>query len=138
MPLRDIIKEKVHACSKETSVLDVADLMKKKDIGAVLVVEDGRPIGIVTDRDIAVRCIADRVDFSIPVHRIMTATPVVIDENKGLQDVIVLMKKHQVRRIPVVDPSGQAIGLISFGDVFGLIAKEMSDLSYDTPVIAAA
>lgn len=138
MPLRDIIKDSVISCTKDASISDVADLMKTNDVGAVLIVDSGeKPVGIVTDRDIVVRCIAEDVKVSEPVESIMTGTVDTVSWNSGLQDVIAHMRDKKVRRIPVVDDQGKAVGLVSFGDVFGLIAKEMSELSYNTSVKAA-
>lgn len=137
MPLRDIIENNVISCSKDTSISDIADLMKTNDVGAVLVVENEKPVGIVTDRDIVLRCIAENVKISEPVATIMTKSVDTVSWNAGLQDAIAQMRDKKVRRIPVVDDQGKAVGLISFGDVFGLIAKEMSELSHNTPVKAA-
>lgn len=137
MPLRDIIKDKVISCEKNTPISEVADLMQVNDVGAVLVVESERPVGIVTDRDLVIRCIAGDVGPGELVGRVMTPAVEVVAEDARVRDVIAKMRDAKVRRLPVVDRMGKAVGLISFGDVFGLIAKEIAELSYTTPVKAA-
>jgi signal-transduction protein with cAMP-binding, CBS, and nucleotidyltransferase domain len=139
MSLRDVIDENLVSCNSETPISEVADLMKDEDVGAVVVVDENRkPIGIVTDRDIVVRCISESRDPNTPVGTIMTASVASVGIDAELHDVVRVMKERGVRRIPVVDQNSFAVGLISFGDLFGLIAKEMSELSATTAVRSAA
>lgn len=134
MPLREIINESLVSCSLDTPICDVADLMKDKDVGAVLITENDRPVGIVTDRDIVLRCVCDELELTTPVEQIMTKTVESVHIDDGIQDVVRCMKDKKIRRIPVVDDSEKAVGLISFGDIIGLLAKEMGELSFTTAV----
>jgi CBS domain-containing protein len=137
MPLHEFVKEELVSCSEQNPIADVIDLMKKRDVGAVVIVKDGRPVGIVTDRDIVVRAIAEHMDVKQPTSQIMTKSVASVSQNMSLQEVIAKMRQHQVRRIPVVDDEGKAIGLLSFGDIFGLLAQEIAELSRNTPIQAA-
>ncbi|MBI3542165.1 MAG: CBS domain-containing protein [Deltaproteobacteria bacterium] len=139
MPLSDILKGKVVSCKLDHTIKDAADHMKAEDVGAMLVVDEaGKPVGICTDRDIVLRCVCDGVSLDDKVSDIMTRTLATVKQSAGIQDVIRLMRDREIRRVPVVDESGKAVGLISFGDIVGLLAKELSDISTATPVDVAA
>lgn len=139
MPLSDLVKQKVISCRTSSSIRDVADIMKTHDVGAVLVCDEAeKPLGIITDRDIVLRCISEQLPVTTSVDKVMSKSVHCAKLEDGIQDVIQLMRDNEIRRIPVVDHAGKAIGLISFGDVVGLLAKELSDISSNTPVDVAA
>lgn len=129
MPLRELIPNKLVACQPDAPIKDVAAKMKDDNVGAILIVEKDKPLGIVTDRDIVLRCVCDGISFDTPVEQIMTKSVDVVTEDQGLYDVIRLMHDKEVRRVPVVDRSGKALGLLSFGDIIGLLARELGELS---------
>lgn len=138
MPLRDLINENLVSCDENALIPEVCQIMKTQDVGAVLVIKDAKPIGIITDRDIVVRGLAENLDLKkANVGQLMSTSVDVVSWDMGLEDVITLMRDKKIRRVPVVDDQGKGVGLISFGDVFGLLAKEMADLSRITPVEAA-
>lgn len=130
MSLRALLKKRLVSCSEDTDVQEVAERMEAENVGAVLVVDEGRPTGIVTDRDIVLRCVVEGLDCSkVAVHDIMTPSVVAVEINEGIYDVLRIMRKAEVRRVPVLDESGQAVGLVSFGDLFQLLSEEMSALA---------
>jgi CBS domain-containing protein len=130
MSLRTLLKRKLISCSEDTSIEEVAQMMDSENIGAVLVCEDGRPTGIVTDRDIVLKCVVRGLECAkTPVKDIMTGSVETVDINEGIYDVLQVMKKAEVRRVPVVDEGGQAVGLLSFGDLYQLLAEEISALA---------
>ena len=127
--LSTIIRKELVSCSKSSTIHEVALMMKDKDVGAVLVTDSGKPVGIVTDRDLVLRCIADKADCgSTKIEKAMTATVQTVSEEEGLYNVAEKMKKAGVRRIPIVDKAGKAVALLSFDDVFQLIAEEVNNL----------
>lgn len=128
MPLSEYVKKDLISCMPEQSVKEVADLMKKHEIGSVLIVEaDGTPSGIITDRDIVLRCVSTGIDAStIHAKNIMSRSVKAVNEGEGLLDVLVCMKEARVRRVPIVDNEGKAVALLSFGDVLELLATELS------------
>jgi len=130
MSLRNILNRKVVSCRPDSSVREVAELMDEENIGSVLVVEGEKPVGIITDRDIVVRCIVKGLDCSgTQAKDLMSGKLETVSADCGLYDVLQTMRKREIRRVPVVESDGKAIGLLSFGDVYQLLAKEISDLS---------
>ncbi len=129
MSLRNLLEMDLISCSPKESIKHVAEIMKKNGIGAVVVTENQKPIGIVTDRDIALRCVAEGLSCeNTTVGKIMTLGVETVSIDEGIFDVIQVMKENEIRRVPVVDEEGFAVGLLSFGDVYQLIGQELNDL----------
>jgi CBS domain-containing protein len=104
--------------------------MAEKNVGAILVISEGKPLGIITDRDIVVRCVAENLDCDdTTVENVLTESIHVAKDTDGLFEVIRKMRTARVRRIPVVDGNGSAIGIISFGDIVGLLSRELVEVS---------
>ena len=94
-----------------------AAAMRDNGIGDVLVVKrGGQLLGIVTDRDIAVRSVGEGRRMTTKLEEICTQEPVTITANEGLEQAVETMKQNKVRRVPVVDNDGKAIGVVSLGD----------------------
>ena len=121
MKAKDIMTRKPKCVTPETSVREAARLMKEEDVGVLPVVErDGsdRLIGIVTDRDIAIRHVAEGHDSSsCPVREAMTSSVLTAREDDDVESVMDLMGKEQVRRIPVVDERGSLVGIVAQADI---------------------
>lgn len=131
--LRDIINQGVVFVEPGTKIIDVARLMEEKDVGCVLVLDNDKPRGILTDRDIVVRCLAKNIDVSdCSIENVMTESVDSVKDTDGIFDCIEHMRKAGVRRIPVVDSSGKAIGIVSFGDLLAVLSKEFYDLAQST------
>ena len=110
-------------CSSTDSIADVARLMRDNDCGAVPVMDDGRIVGIVTDRDLAVRALAEGKDGGARVGDVMTGSPSCCGPDDDLRKVEKIMTDHQIRRVPVVDANGACIGIIAQAD----LARAASD-----------
>lgn len=123
MRCRDIMSSTVKTADRSTSLRDAALMMRDGDMGSVPVVEGGKLVGIVTDRDIVVRSIAEGKDASSPVGEAMTTEIFSVRPDDFVFEAIRLMGDKQVRRIPVVDESGALAGIIAMADV----ALEMED-----------
>ena len=107
-----------------TPVVEAARIMKEKDTGIVPLVENGRLLGTVTDRDIAVRVIAEGRDPQSTTLREIASTDIVtVDPQQNLDEALRMMAQHQVRRLPVVEEDGRLIGIVSQADV----AREAND-----------
>ena len=119
----EIMASNVRTATRETSLREVATMMRDGDMGSVPVVEDGRLVGIVTDRDIVIRSIADGKDASAPVGEAMTAEIFSVRPDDFVFEAVRLMGDKQVRRVPVVDDNGALAGIIAMADV----ALEMED-----------
>lgn len=134
MPLSEYIKKELITCSPEQSVKEVADLMKKYEIGSVLITEDdGKPVGIITDRDIALRCVSTGIDpANVHAKNIMTRSIKAVNQNEGILDVLKCMKEARIRRVPLVDDEGKAVSLVSFGDMLELLVTELAYIAAPT------
>ena len=120
---REIMTGNVRTANREMSLQDVARLMREGDMGAMPVVEDNKLVGIVTDRDIVVRAIAEGQNASTKIGDIMTTEIFSVKPGDFVFEAIRLMGDKQVRRIPVINESGELAGIIAMAD----IALEMED-----------
>ncbi|HSU26267.1 MAG TPA: CBS domain-containing protein [Pyrinomonadaceae bacterium] len=114
---REIMTSDVRTSTRDMSLQDAARLMRDGDMGSVPVVEDGKLVGIVTDRDIVVRSIAEGRDSSSPVSEAMTTEIFSVKPDDFVFEAIRLMGDKQVRRLPVVDADGRLAGIIAIADV---------------------
>ena len=101
----------------------VARIMRDEDAGSVPVVEDGRVVGMVTDRDIVIRAVADG-DFDCTVEDVCSDDVVCVRAEQSTSEAAELMSEHQIRRLPVVDDDDRLMGIVSLGD---LAVKEGRD-----------
>jgi len=107
----------------DDTIQNAARIMRDEDTGAVPVVEDGRPIGMLTDRDIVIRAVADDGMINRPVREIVTTGIVCVTPDMSTREANELMSEHQVRRLPVVE-NDRIVGIVSLGD---LAVKEGKD-----------
>jgi len=114
---REIMTRSVKTATRAMTLREVAALMRDGDMGAVPVVEGAKLVGIVTDRDIVVRAIADGLDASVPVGEVMTAEVFSALENDFVFEAIRLMGDKQVRRVPIINETGELVGIIAMADV---------------------
>jgi CBS domain-containing protein len=121
MKAQDIMSKNPTCVTPDTTLVDAARLMKDENIGIVPVVESNdsrRLVGVVTDRDIAVRAVAEGRDgVTTSVGHVMSADVRTSTADDSVEDVMELMGREQVRRIPVVDDRGVLIGIISQADI---------------------
>ena len=121
MKAQDIMSKNPTCVTPDTSLVEAARLMKDENIGVVPVVESEtskRLVGVLTDRDIAVRAVAEGRDgATTSVGHIMTADVRTSIASDSVNDVMELMGREQVRRIPVVDDRGALVGIISQADI---------------------
>ena len=121
--VRDVMTPGVRTVSPAQSLADAAEVMKGEDVGSVPVVQEGRLAGIVTDRDIVIRAVADRRDpQTVKVEEVASRDLVTVEPEQDLDEALALMARHQVRRLPVVE-EGRLVGMLAQADV-ALEAKE--------------
>jgi CBS domain-containing protein len=128
MKAQDIMAKDPRCVTPRTSVQEAARLMKTEDVGALPVVESDssrKLVGIVTDRDIAIRAVADGRDLgSVTVNDVMSKSTTTAKATDSVDDVMKVMGREQVRRIPIVDDRDQLVGIVSQADV---VLKAKSD-----------
>ncbi len=134
MSIKDICERDVVTTTKDTSVYEVAKLMKKHNVGNVVVVDNqvitDKPVGILTDRDIAIKIVAEDVDArQISVRDIMAENPLILHANQSINEALDMMCAKGVRRAPISDDTHKVVGIASIDDLFIMLAEEMGSLS---------
>jgi CBS domain-containing protein len=104
-----------------------AAVMHSQNVGALVVVEDGVPVGIVTDRDIVVRGVRTRMPLDARVDAVMTPGVVALDADGDVRDAVTVFRAHAFRRLPLVR-DGKLVGLLSTDDLLTEISLELSEL----------
>jgi CBS domain-containing protein len=115
-PVRDAMTADPTTVEPGTSLKEAAQLMKSDDVGALPVVENGRLTGMITDRDIAIRAVADG-KLESTVGEIASKDVVSIDPQQSLEEAARLMAQHQIRRLPVCEEDGRLVGIVAQADV---------------------
>lgn len=123
--IRELMTKNPKTVEPSATVVDAARVMKQQDVGPVPVVENGdRLAGIVTDRDIVLRVVAEGRDpQSTTVGETMSRDLATVDPDQPLDEALRLMARHQVRRLPVCEEDGRLVGIVAQAD----IATELGD-----------
>lgn len=118
MTLAKLTRRTVETVHPTASCVEAAQRMRDAGVGSVIVAESDRPLGIVTDRDLAVRVIAAGLQPDrVTVGQIMSGRPIFVSEGRDLGEVLQLMRDLTVRRMPVVDADQRLVGVVSLDDV---------------------
>lgn len=129
MTVADIARTDPIAATRRASIAEVASLMNENRVGSVIIEEDDRPIGIVTDRDIAMKVTAEGKDPNgVTAEDVMTKDPVTIEKDAGVYELIEHMSENEVRRMPVVD-GDKLYGIVTLDDVDRLLGDEHHKLA---------
>jgi CBS domain-containing protein len=113
----DVMKRDPVVVAPNTSIVDAATRMRDHDIGDVLVAEADKLRGIVTDRDLVIRGVADRRSPDDPISDLFSEQPACVSENDDIDRAVQLMRQLSVRRLPVVDDQERPVGIVSLGDL---------------------
>lgn len=115
--VREVMTPAVTAVRPEASVVEAAQLMGAQGIGSVLVTEDGQLVGLLTDRDITLRTVAEGVDpLAVDCRSVCTPDPVTVGPGEEVRAAGELMLAHAVRRLPVTE-NGRTLGVVGIGDL---------------------
>jgi CBS domain-containing protein len=114
--LKDIMTPNPVTCPRDATFTDVARMMKERDIGAVIVQDGERVSGIVTDRDLVVRGLAEGRDTKTTVGDITSTDIVTLSPDDDVSKAVEMMRSRAVRRLPVVE-KGRPVGIVSIGDL---------------------
>ncbi|MFN2468379.1 MAG: CBS domain-containing protein [Gaiellaceae bacterium] len=116
--IREVMTSTPTTIAADEPVTRAARMMRDEDVGVAPIVDGGKLIGTVTDRDIAIRIVAEGKDPEITTTREIASTDLVtIDPQQDLDEAVALMARHQVRRLPVVEEDGKLVGIVAQADV---------------------
>lgn len=129
MPAIDIARQNVVTEGPDASVADVVRTMHQESVSSVVVVDDGRPLGLVSDRDLAMAVLDEAFDAEqTPIEEFLTEEVVTIDADEGVYDLVELLSEKGLRRVPVVE-DGALVGIISLSDVVVLLGMELQHVA---------
>lgn len=121
--ISDIMTRDVETCSLKDSVFEVAVKMRELNVGVIPIVENKRLMGIITDRDLVLRCIAEKQPPSSKVEEVMSENLYTVTPDTTTQEAARLMAQEQIRRLPVVE-NGDLVGIVALGD---LAVRDLTD-----------
>src|SRR5687768_18097423 len=127
------MSSEVQTISPLATIEEAAQEMRDGDFGLLPVGEDEQLLGVITDRDIAIRAVAEGKDSSTPGGDVMSGGVIWVDENDSVEDAVQIMSDHQIRRLPVVDADQRLVGIVSLGDFavdgcdVGVVAEALSE-----------
>jgi len=114
---KDFMTKEVVTVEVATSVLEAAKIMTKREVGSLLVLRSGRPVGLITDRDIVVRAVVEGLKLDdVKVEKIMSQPLVTVNFETPMLEVAKIMEEHSIRRVPVVEGE-QVIGIVTSSDL---------------------
>ncbi len=114
--VRDVMSTNVEYCTPVDNAFEVATKMKDLNVGAIPIVDNGNLLGMITDRDLVVRGIAEKRSGSNAVTNLMSQELITVSPTSSVHEAAQIMAEKQIRRLPVVE-NGQLVGIVSLGDL---------------------
>jgi CBS domain-containing protein len=132
MQVKEVMTRNVLSLGPEASAVDIAAMMRDQDVGSVIITEGNDLLGVVTDRDLVIRALADGRDpRTVTAREVMSDAVFCCTEDAPIEDVLDEMAEEQVRRIPVLDGARHLVGVVSLGDLSQAKAKRAGDALRD-------
>jgi signal-transduction protein with cAMP-binding, CBS, and nucleotidyltransferase domain len=133
MHISEICTRDVVTCARDTGVRELAQLMRERHVGDVVVVDRGKegavPVGIVTDRDLVVRVLAKGLDIDAVTAGDLMGEPLTSAfDSEDVYDAVWHMRSHAIRRLPVVDARGFLLGVLTMDDITAHLASDLADM----------
>lgn len=131
----EVMTTDVHTISSDATIEEAAQEMRDGDFGVMPVGENDQLLGVITDRDITIRAVAEGKDSSTPVRDIMSEGVIWAHEDDSIEEAARLMSDHQIRRLPIVDADQRLVGIVALGDFavessdIGSVADTLSEIS---------
>jgi CBS domain-containing protein len=129
MKLNEIFTRSVVTAGPEETLAAVALRMQEHNVGTVVIVEERRPVGIVTDRDLALALGAQGISVQAPVQKVMTQHVLAIPEDTGIYTATKFMREREVRRLPIVDKEDRLVGIVTLADLLRFLGRELYNLA---------
>ena len=121
VPITSIITRNVITCEKNSNIFDAALKMAENNIGSIVIVEQNKPVGIFTQRDLLTRAVAKRLDLDkTSISEVMTTDLVVVQENETCSSIYMKMKAKKIRHVPVVK-EGELTGIVSIKNILNIV-----------------
>ena len=127
MKVKDMMHKGAECVAPNATLQQVARKMRDHDIGAIPVCEGGKPMGIVTDRDVTIRALANGKDSGTLLAKdVMSKNLVFCRDTEEAEDAIRIMEDNQVRRLPVLDEAQKVVGMVSLGDISHALSRDLA------------
>ena len=137
LTIADVMNKSVISVDASLTVNEAAKMMEDARVGAVMVMENNTPVGIVTDRDFAIRVVAHAYQITTPVKQIMSSPLFSINSDESVRTAADLMYDRGIRKLPVIDDE-KVVGIITATDIVNLLAvcveEDMRDMYFHTVV----
>jgi CBS domain-containing protein len=137
MKVREIMTPDVECIGSRDNLVEAASLMRQLDVGVLPVCDDEEVVGIITDRDIVIRCVAENRDARLcQVRDAMSSGVVCVYDDNSVEDAVRVLEKYQIRRAPVMNrDNNKLVGIISLGDIAvdvgaSLSGEALKDISH--------
>jgi CBS domain-containing protein len=129
MKLNDIFTRNVVVAGPEETLAAIALKMQEHNVGTIVIVENRRPVGIVTDRDLALALGAQLVSPHTEVQNVMTRHVLAIPEDTSIYTATKFMREREVRRLPIVDREDRLVGMVTLDDLLRFLGRELYNLA---------
>jgi CBS domain-containing protein len=129
MTLKDVAIRGVETAGPDATVPVLANTMDEKGVGSVVITEENRVVGIVTDRDIALTLAREADPTTLTAADVMTPEPLTMPPDAGLLELTERMDVESVRRVPIVDDNGIIVGIVTLDDLVRLLSVELDHLA---------
>lgn len=129
MPVDHLGPDELVTADPETSIDEVVDMLERENVGVLVIADDNEPVGIVTDRDIALAA-TDVDDIgSLKARELMTDDPVTLGADEEAIEISRTIDEHGVRRIPTVDDDGELTGIVTMDDLVATIGEQLDNVA---------
>ena len=129
MTLKDVAIRGVETAGPDASVPMLANTMDEKGVGSVVITEENKVVGIVTDRDVALTLAREADPTTLTAADVMSAEPMTMPHSAGLLELTERMDVESVRRVPIVDDNGIIVGIVTLDDLVRLLSVELEHLA---------
>jgi CBS domain-containing protein len=121
LKVKDVMKTNVVVINADAPILEAAKLMAKHSIGSVVVIEKNEVVGVITERDIVRKVVAEEKGWHIKVKDVMSHPIIVTSPDVPIESAARIMEKNKIRRLPVIDKKGYIVGIITENDILRVL-----------------